>query len=243
MKVLIVTSCDKKIFSYIDAADFFNYLVKEVGLTKDDIFFYGPAEYAAKISFHNIFFRVCDLTQKEPLVIYYSGHGDQRGWDFTNELFIAYEELAEFMDFKKRSAPLILINDCCYGMAAVDYFRGLNFKKVIFGLAPRDFPGQSDESGSFLLPELFKYWRKGMSALPIFKINMKELPAELRRDLKAKKISIDHPNLRYGDQIDYLLFPQKTFATRLYQVSLLFVKALCALRNTILFLTGRKKPS
>jgi hypothetical protein len=228
MKALIVTDNDKKISSYLDAVSFFNYLVNEVGMTKDDIYFYGSAEYRAKLNFHNIFFHVCELSANEPLIVYYSGHGSRFGWDFSEDLFISYEELVGFLMLKPRKAPLILINDCCFGMAVVDYLKELKIKKTVFGLSPKDFVGQNDESGSFLLPELFKYWRKGKLAAPSFKIKIdgKDLPDDFKEELKKEAMSMEKIDLRYGDNLDYLLFPQKNNATRFYQASQLFLKIL-----------------
>lgn len=227
MKALIVTDCDKKIFSHLDAASFFNYLVNEVGMTKDDIYFYGLAEYEASVNFFNVFFHVSELSANEPLIIYYSGHGTKFGWNFSDGLFISYDELVGFLTLKPRKAPLILINDCCFGMAAASYFKELKTKKTIFGLAPKDSVGQNDESGSFLLPELFRYWRRGKLAVPSFKIRIdKDMPADFKEELKAEMMFTEKPSLRYGDDLDYLLFPQKNNATRFYQASQLFLKML-----------------
>jgi|GEM_PF-1751378 len=221
MKVFIVTGYGAELCTYNDAADFFNYLVKEVGIKKDDIFFYGPAEYEAKINFYNIFAQICKRSRNEDLIIYYSGHGLDNCWSLKDYAEIPYEVLAHFL--QDRSAPLIFINDCCFGMAAVDFLKDLYCRKLIIGLAPKNLLGQSDDNvGSVLLPDLFSSWRKYTLAHPKFKIKKEDLPEEMRDIVNLKMLGASA--LRYGDEIDYILFPQKNMTQYVYRASQLILK-------------------
>jgi hypothetical protein len=126
-------------------------------------------------------------------------------------------------------------------MAVVDYLKELKIKKTVFGLSPKDFVGQNDESGSFLLPELFKYWRKGKLAAPSFKIKIdgKDLPDDFKEELKKEAMSKEKPSLRYGDNLDYLLFPQKNKAMRFYQASQFFLKILRLFDKLLIYLNKK----
>ena len=210
MKALIVSDFDKEIFSYADSARFFDYLVNETGMTKDDVVFYGPAEARTGINFYNIFLALCKATINEPLVIYYAGHGTEEGWNPKDDVIIYYEILAKFLD--SRLAPLIFINDCCFGMAAADYLSTLKCRKLVLGLAPKNLVGETDGK-SLLLSDVFSYWRKGRLARPRYRIKKKYLPKEFQN------ISVDSYALRWGDGIDYLLFPEMTMRWRLYYAS------------------------
>jgi hypothetical protein len=208
MRVLIVTGYGDDLYTHSDAANFFNYLVKEVGISKNRILFYGPAEYEAKINFFNIFAQVCRQSKNDPLIIYYSGHGLSDGWSFKDNTDIPYGLLVHFL--KNRNAPVMLINDCCFGMIAAEYFKELKCHKLVIGLSPKNLSGQTDdEFGSILLPEVFKFWRRYSLAFPRFKIDKKNLPEEMRDEFFYKMIS--HLCLRCGDGLDALLFPQKRY--------------------------------
>lgn len=203
MKALIVSSYDKSIFPHLDSVKFFEYLVKEVGMIKDDIFFYGRAEHKAKISFYNILFRICELSKDEPLIIYYSGHGLKTGWDFERDTAIPYEAIFFFLE--KRNAPLIFINDCCYGMVAADFMKEIKHSKLLIGLAPKECEGEASPK-SILLTEIFRYWRRGRLADPRFCVKKGTYCRYLVEKDKTKKRKI---NLRWGDALDHILFSLK----------------------------------
>lgn len=215
MKALIVSGFDKNIFPYVDSVRFFDYLVNEVGLTKDDIVFYGPAEAKAGAIFYNIFFSLCKLAIDEPLIIYYAGHGNEEGWDLKDGEIIFYELLFKFLD--RRLGPLIFINDCCFGMVAVDYLKKLKCRKLILALAPKNLLGETDGK-SLLLTEIFSYWRRRQLAEPHYRIKIDSLPKEFRG------ISFGNPKLRWGDSLDYLLYPEISMRWRLYYASQLFLE-------------------
>ncbi|MHB9019430.1 MAG: hypothetical protein ACYC3G_00935 [Minisyncoccota bacterium] len=215
MKALIVSGFDRDIFPYVDSVRFFDYLINEVGLTKDDIVFYGPAEVKAGIIFYNIFFALCKLTINEPLIIYYAGHGNEEGWDLKGDIVIFYDLLAKFLDC--RLAPLIFINDCCFGMAAVDFLEKLKFRKLILALAPKDLVGETDGK-SLLLSEIFAYWRGRRIAEPHYRIKKASLPKEFQ------DIPLVDSRLRWGDDIDYLLYPETSIRWRIYYASQIFAE-------------------
>lgn len=200
MKALIISSYDKSIFPHLDSARFFKYLTDEVGMIKDDIVFYGRAEHEAKLSFYNVLLRMCELSKDEPLIIYYSGHGLKVGWDFKKNMNISYEIIFKFLE--ERSAPLIFINDCCFGMVAVDFMKEIKYAKMLIGLAPKNRLGESDKK-SILLREIFRYWRKGLPANPRFCVEKGKYCRYSGKKVK-KKIC-----LRWGDDLDRLIFPLK----------------------------------
>lgn len=208
MKALIVSSYDKSIFPHLDSVKFFEYLVNEVGMIKDDIFFYGRAEHEAKIGFYNILFRICELSKNEPLIVYYSGHGLKSSWDFERDTAIPYEAIFNFLG--KREAPLIFINDCCYGMAAADFMKEIGYPKMLIGLAPKDCIGEASPK-SVLLTEIFRYWRKGLLADPRFRV----VNGKFCRYLVKKKTKI-RVNLRWGDDLDHFMFTLKFKKKRKY---------------------------
>lgn len=200
MKALIVSSYDKSVFPHLDSVRFFEYLVNEVGMIKDDIVFYGRAEYEAKLSFYNVLFRICELSKDEPLIVYYTGHGLKTSWSFKKNTSIPYEIIFYFLE--KRNAPLIFINDCCFGMVAADFMKEIKYAKMLIGLAPKNRLGESDKK-SILLREIFRYWRKGLSANPRFCIEKGKYCRYSGKKIR-KKIC-----LRWGDNLDRLVFPLK----------------------------------
>ncbi|MDO8443274.1 MAG: hypothetical protein Q7S81_03420 [bacterium] len=201
MKALIISSYDKSIFPHLDAAKFFKYLVDEVGMIKDNIFFYGRAEYEAKIGFYNVLLRVSELSANEPLIVYYSGHGLKTGWDFKDDVDISYEIIFNFLG--KRKAPLIFINDCCYGMVAADFMEKINHPKMLIGLSPKDCAGESSRK-SILLTEIFRYWRRGLPANPRFCVRENVYCRYLVKKKVKTKV-----NLRWGNKLDRFVFPSK----------------------------------
>lgn len=215
MKALIVSGFDKGIFPYVDSVRFFDYLVNEVGLTKDDIVFYGPAEVKAGIIFYNVFFALSKSTINEPLIIYYAGHGSEEGWDLGGGMVIFYDLIAKFLD--SRLAPIVFINDCCFGMVAVDFLERLKCRKLIIALAPKDLVGETDGK-SLLLSEIFSYWRNRKIAEPHYRIKKASLPKEFQ------DIPLVDSRLRWGDNIDYLLYPEISIRWRIYYASQVFIE-------------------
>ncbi len=192
MKALIVSSYDKSIFPHLDSVRFFEYLINEVGMIKDDIVFYGRAEHEAGTKFSKVLQGITSISRYEPLIIYYAGHGLPRGWDFKKNAMILYSFV--FQILKKRNWPLIFINDCCFGMVVVHFLKKIKCQKMLLGLAPRDRNGYINKKGNTFLRKIFDRWQKRLPANPRVCIGKK----------KRKRVS-----LKWGDNLDYIMYSRK----------------------------------
>jgi len=60
----------------------------------------------------------------EPLLIFFSGHGNELGWALDDVRIFSYHRLAKTLLAGRR--PVTIVNDCCHAMAAVKEFKRLH---------------------------------------------------------------------------------------------------------------------
>ncbi len=211
-----------------DTKRFARYLVLKARLKIDDIFVFKPSRIKM-MGIWGLFEcirEIIDLYPNEPLVIYYSGHGEKKYWNLRANrsrgepsCFLRFRKMARILS--RRSAPLIVIADCCYGMAIGKHLKKLNYPWLLLGLAPENRVGYGSIERQI---ELF--WSKRMLARPRYdnnkklvsfiKLNVRLYDFKLGKGRRLKKFYFSsyaykkvRAILRLGSDLDYLLFSKK----------------------------------
>ncbi|MBU4347918.1 hypothetical protein KJ671_00175 [Patescibacteria group bacterium] len=204
MKVMIISGfdySDKNPPNYFHNSGkfFYRFVRKELKIAKKDVFVYGLRQKTqSSESLLHFIEKVAKKSKKEPLAIYYTGHGLFGSWSFSEEIEFSYEELAWI--FSKRKKPLIIINDCCYSMSLVPYLKTLICKRLLISTTMK---GLEAFSNSKIIKEILKFWRARKPANPKYFNGIKFV----RRLIKpSRAIEV---KLREGDDLDYLMYPKK----------------------------------
>jgi hypothetical protein len=214
-----------------DCKSFAKYLLKKVGLKKEDIFIFDPTK-VKRLKLRGLFGNISEVARlypDEPLVIYYSGHGEEGHWnlranskDGESEYFFKFPRLLRIL--RKRSAPLIVIADCCYGMYIRKELKKLSYPWLLLGLAPETRVGFSN-----VWPQIKLFWSNREIAVPLynnysgrlvksvkFKSFNKKLYGfkygvgkHLRKFFFSYHYKRTKVNLRAGSDLDRLMYPKK----------------------------------
>jgi hypothetical protein len=206
MKALIVSGFDWKDKKFGYKRSFFNrsgkifkdFLINDLGLRKEDVFVYGVDQKR----FSNIgLMRMIEMadrkSRKEPLVIYYTGHGFPSGWAFSTNVDLSYRSLIEILN--KRLAPLIVINDCCFAMSMALSLKKMKCRHLLIGITMKNRIGYDDEG---VIKEVLRFWRAKKLANPRYYDGKK-----FRRYVKLKSGKTIRVHLRRGSSLDYLFYP------------------------------------
>ena len=213
-----------------DTKRFVRYLILKARLKIDDVFVFKPSKIKTirLWGLCECVRQISNLYATEPLVIYYSGHGEKKYWNLRHRgkkgdpsYFLKHRRL--FNILRKRSAPLIVIADCCYGMAIGKYLKKLNYPWLLLGLAPENRVGFGSVER-----QIEMFWSHGFRAFPKYDIGeeivetikFKSFNKKLyglkylgRRRFRKFYFSYSYKTvkiiLRAGHDLDYLLFPKK----------------------------------
>lgn len=184
-----------------DCKRFSRYLLKKVGLERKDIFYFNFEKGIKVNAFLRNLKNVVDLYPNESLIVYYSGHGEKDYWNLrkdswnshTNKYqgnkkyFLKFPRLLRI--FQKRSLPLIIISDCCYGMSLGKKLKKLSYPWLLLGLAPETRVGYGSVQS-----QITKNWSKHCRANPKYDNGNKKV-----RYIKIKSYNKNLYGFRYGD--------------------------------------------
>ncbi|MEK7478503.1 MAG: hypothetical protein AAB626_01085 [Patescibacteria group bacterium] len=214
-----------------DCKSLTKYLLKKVGLKKKDILAFDPMKIK-RLKLHGLFGNISKfigLYSNEPLIIYYSGHGEEGHWNMRanskngeSKYFFKFPRLLRIL--RKRSAPLIVIADCCYGMYIRKELKKLSYPWLLLGLAPETRVGFSS-----VWPQIKLLWSNRRIAVPLynnysgrlvksvkFKSFNKKLYGfkygvgkHLRKFFFSYRYKRTKVNLRAGSDLDHLMYPKK----------------------------------
>ena len=214
-----------------DCILFRRYFLTELGLLKKDILFFDPKRIK-RIKLKGLIKgarEISSLYSAEPLIIYYSGHGEKSYWKLfsnqkkgsPNSYFFYHRRLLSAI--KNHAAPIIVIADCCYGMSLKRELRKLKCGWLLIGLAPKNRIGYSH----LFLGQITRKWLKRRIANPVYKTETGRA-----RYIRIKSFDKKNYGLRYyggkfhkyfyrysfkkikivlreGDNLDYLCYPKK----------------------------------
>jgi|GEM_PF-2128826 len=213
-----------------DCKRFAKYLILKVGLKNKDISFFKPTKIKS-INLWGLFESIRDVIDSysnEPLVIYYSGHGEKSYWNLRatqksgeRNYFFKFKRLLGLL--KKRNAPLIVVANCCYGMVLKKELKKLNYPWLLIGLAPESRVGYGS-----MQAQLELLWSHREKLVPLYE----NASGKLVKSLKVKSYRKKFYGFRYGDgkhfhkfyflhsykrvkislregyDLDYLMYPQ-----------------------------------
>lgn len=202
---------------------FYHYLREKARLLEEKIFSYdgrNVLRLKAK-GIANEISRIISLNPREPLVLYYGGHGFRDGWALkigcsTEGYSLGHKKLADVL--QKQLGPLIIIADCCYAMSLKKYLKKLSCKLLLLGATPENLTGYGG-----VIRQIIKSWVLGKVANPLYDNKFgKRRYVEVKKYLKplgwicipGKKSRRYYPQdtkkvkviLRQGDNLDYLLY-------------------------------------
>ncbi len=179
-----------------DTKRFARYLILKAALNIEDVFVFKPTRIK-EINLWGVFEcirQIVDLYPKEPLIIYYSGHGEKKYWnlrankkDGERAYFFKFKRLLRIL--QKRSAPLIVIADCCYGMSLKKELEKLSYPWLLLGLAPETRIGYGSVEKQIEL-----CWSRRMLARPRY-----DNDTRLVSFIKFKSYNKNFYGFKYGD--------------------------------------------
>jgi len=174
--------------------DVYDYFRRVLKLPESQIYFYSQETWTRGVSLID---RVNELIAKNtPLVIYYGGHGLRNGWQLSSSVEVPYKTLVSTL--RKQKKPLVILNDCCYGMALQPHLRELQCDHLLLGLSPKNKEGYDDQG---FVKSITKCWKKHRLADPKLWVLKKE---KLSRFVLEKCGG----RLRYGAALDHLCYPK-----------------------------------
>lgn len=205
IKIQPYVECKKNFFS-ISGKIFYRFLRQELELPVEDISLYGVKKRDFSADDLLKFIEEVDQKSKsEPLLIYYTGHGDCNtkrtypGWLFSDKIVFPYEALVEALG--KRTAPLIVVNDCCFSMWLATYMEKLKCENLLIATAPKNRIGYESVK---VINEILRFWEAGKPANPRYFNNKKFL-----RNIRTKSGRIIKVILRSGDALDHHCYSKK----------------------------------
>ncbi|MHB9019428.1 MAG: hypothetical protein ACYC3G_00925 [Minisyncoccota bacterium] len=189
---------DKQTSDFIDDCKrFAKYLILKVGLKNTDISFFKPTKIKL-INLWGLFESVRNTINSypnEPLVIYYSGHGEKTYWNLRatkksgeRNYFFKFKRLLGLL--KKRKAPLIVVANCCYGMVLKKELKKLNYPWLLIGLAPESRVGYGS-----MQAQLELLWSHRQIFFPLYE----DSAGKLVKSIKIKSYNKKFYGFKYGD--------------------------------------------
>jgi hypothetical protein len=175
-----------------ETVEFYEYFKNQLNLSRHESHFYNWGAFLDGFSPEDILLKMAEV--REPLVIYYGGHGYRNGWNLGDECYMPYEIITDTL--KKRTKPTIFVNDCCFGMALQDYLHKLRCQSMLLGLAPKTLEGFDS-----LVPAVVSCWGNRHPADPKLWVYRKE-------SLSPFVLEKCGLRLRYGAPLDYLCYPK-----------------------------------
>ncbi len=170
--------------------EIYDYFRNSVQLPESQIYFYVQESWLKGTTLSD---RIQKLVDKNtPLVIYYGGHGLRNGWKLSARKTILYSEIASAL--QKQEKPLIILNDCCFGMAIGDYLKELSCETLLLGLSPKTMLGYDS-----LVPSTIKSWASKKPANPAEWVYRKEKMSPFVLQKCSER-------LRKGPPLDYLCY-------------------------------------
>jgi len=176
-----------------EAIAFRRYFQKDLKLPSKNIHLYDGRSFEKGIVLSSFLQKISKI--KEPLVLYYGGHGCRNGWELSPVYKFPYAAVAQL--FKRRSKPTIFVNDCCYGMALKDHLSKLKCQHLLLGLAPK-----TKEGYGTLVFGITRCWKNRSLADP-------KLWAWKRNKLSRFILELSAKRLRYGAKLDRLCYQKK----------------------------------
>ena len=213
-----------------DAKRFARYLILKAGLQIDDVFVFKPSTIKTMgvWGMFECFKNEVDLYPNEPLIIYYSGHGEKGYWNLRandkkgeRRYFFKFKRLLRVL--QKRNAPLIVIADCCYGMSLKKELKKLNYPWLLLGLAPENRVGYGT-----IERQIEFFWLRHKRALLRYDNDIRLVSSIRFKSYNKKFYGFKYSDgkhlkkfyflysykrvkvvLRAGSDLDHLMFPKK----------------------------------
>lgn len=180
-----------------DCKRFARYLILKVGLKIDDVHVFKPIKINT-ISLWGLFESIrsiVDSSPNEPLVIYYSGHGEKTHWNLRankkngeSSYYFKFKRLRRIL--QKRNGPLIVIANCCYGMALKKELKRLSCPWLLLGLAPETRVGYGS-----MQAQLELLWSNRETIFPLYENSS----GRLVKSIKIKSYKKIFYGFKYGD--------------------------------------------
>ena len=173
------------------------YLLKKVRLEKKDIHFFSPKRILnIKLrGLLNKMDRIISRNSREPLLVYYSGHGLSKMlslYEINNRRVKSYSlHFSRLLKaLRGHNAPMIVVSDTCFAMSLKHHLEGLQRPWMLIGLAPEGQYG--DEDG--VLSQIIRSWSRRRPADPKFNTGKR-----LVRSFKVKRYDRTKYGFMYGD--------------------------------------------
>jgi len=158
-------------------------LVETIRVTEDPL-------YAMRRLLH----ACIDTPSASPLLVTYEGHGDRRGWDSGSVILpIPYWGITTVL--KRRSGPLLLINDTCYGAC---YLRRLQkFRSDGDTCFISTWDSYEQTSGG-VIRDALEYWPHGRKVEDVI----------VKHFVERDGIEREEPvQIRWGAELERMFFP------------------------------------
>lgn len=155
---------------------------------------YIPTAYLSETELLRKLVKIMNLHRKEPLLLVYTGHAKEGGWQINDGSFLIYKILAVMI--VSREQPTVVATDCCYAGSLISYlnFFGADWAKLEVVAAVDD----KHTSVGGLLLDIEEQWRSSVDFVPGFK-TVRENVGDKRKNVKICQV-------RYGAHLDYLFF-------------------------------------
>jgi hypothetical protein len=172
--------------------EIYDYFRRILKLPESQIYFYAQESYLKGVTLIDRLHKL--VSKNTPLVIYYGGHGLREGWRLSSRYTVPYAEIVSALQGQRK--PLIILNDCCFGMALEDYLSQLQCRHLLLGLSPKTLLGYGS-----LVSEVIEKWKSRKPADPAQWVHGREnfTPFVL------EKCGL---RLRRGNRLDYLCYPK-----------------------------------